>query len=82
LSNSVKNERIFAFAKPYTWNEILSIMRKAYPSRSFPEDLVGVQKSTIQVPTIRGEQLLRDVFGRSGWTPLEETIQNNLKGLE
>ena len=81
LSKAIQNERIFAFAAPYTWNEILAVMRKAYPSREFPDDIPGVEKSTLQVPTEQGEQLLKDVFGRDGWSTLEETVMNNLKGL-
>lgn len=79
---SVSNERIFAFAEPYTWNEILAIMREVYPTRKIAEDIKGLEKSRLQVSTKRGEQLLSDVFGKKGWTTLDETIRKNLSGLE
>ena len=81
LSKAVQNERIFAFAEPYTWNEVLAILRRVYPSRKFPDDIQGAERSTLKVPTKRGEQLLKEVFGRDGWSTFEETIMKNLKGL-
>lgn len=78
---SVANERIFAYAKPYTWNEVLAIIREVYPTKKFAEDIKGVEKSKLKVSTKRAEQLLRDVFGRDGWTSLDETIRKNLSGL-
>ena len=81
MSRFVNNERIYAFAKPYTWNEVLAIMRVACPSREFPGDLLGVQRSNLKVPSKRGEELLKAVFGRDGWTTFEETILKNLEGL-
>jgi hypothetical protein len=81
LSKSVNNERIFAFARPYSWNQVLAIMRMIYPTRKFPGDIPGVKMSKLKVPTERGEQLLKDVFERDGWTSFEETIRNNLQGL-
>lgn len=82
LSKSVNNERIFAFAQPYTWNQVLAIMRAAYPSRAFPEDLLDVGTSNLKVPNMRGEQLLQEVFHRDGWTSFNETITKNLEGLK
>jgi hypothetical protein len=81
ISKSINNERILAFAKPYTWKEVLSIMREVFPSRNFPEDIQGLEKSNLRVPNERGEGLLKEIFGRDGWTTLEETIRKNLKGL-
>lgn len=81
ISESVRNERIFAFAQPFTWNDVLGILRKLRPSKSLPDDIQGAEKSNMSVPTQRGAQLLRDVFGRQGWTGLEETVGENVKDL-
>ena len=39
LDPQVENERILAFAYPYNWNDILAILRKLYPDRTFPNDI-------------------------------------------
>lgn len=81
ISKSVIRERIFAFAAPFTWNQILAVFRKLHPSKAFPEDIPGVELSNMKVSNGRGEQLLKDVFGRLGWTSLEVTVAENLKDL-
>jgi hypothetical protein len=81
LCNSVSNERIFAYAKPFTWNEVLAVLRKLHPSKTFAEDIPEAELSNMSVSNERGEQLLRDVFGRQGWTSLEDTVKENVKGL-
>lgn len=78
---SVRNERIFAYAKPFTWNEVLETLRKLYPSRIFSDDIPDAELSNMRVSNERGEQLLRDIFRRQGWTSLEQTILENVKGL-
>ncbi|OBT66250.1 hypothetical protein VE03_04340 [Pseudogymnoascus sp. 23342-1-I1] len=81
LDTKVKNERIFGFAGPYTWNGILAILRSAYPGKTFPEDLPVSELSKMSVPNERGEQLLKEVFGK-GWVSLEDTVKENVAGLE
>jgi hypothetical protein len=82
LYKTVKNERIFAFAKPFTWNDVLNVLRKLYPSKKFSDNIPDEVRSNMSVPTERGAQLLKDVFGRDGWTSLEETIAENVEDLD
>ncbi|KAF7561190.1 hypothetical protein G7046_g2948 [Stylonectria norvegica] len=81
LSKLVNNERIFAFAEPFTWNEVLAVLRKLYPSKEFADDIPDAERSNMTVANGRGLQLLKDVFGREGWTSLEETVTENVKDL-
>lgn len=81
LSESVANERVFASAGPFTWNQILAILRKLYPSKKFANDIEGAKLSVMTVPTKRGEQLLQETFRREGWTSLEQTVAENVKDL-
>ncbi|KAI9761179.1 MAG: hypothetical protein M1840_002011 [Geoglossum simile] len=79
LDPEVRNERIIAFAAPWAWNEILSIMRRARPDqRTIPEDIPDEGKDLSKVANARGEELLRG-FGLPGWTSLEDTIKENIK---
>ncbi|RDL36186.1 Uncharacterized protein BP5553_06798 [Venustampulla echinocandica] len=81
VSKSVQNERIFAVAAPFNWGQIQAIFRKLRPSKSLPEVMLGAELSNMKVPNERGEQLLKDVFGRPGWNILEETVAENIKDL-
>jgi len=81
LSSSISNERIFAFANTFTWNEVLEVLRNLYPTRNFPGDISGAERSNMKVPNERGAQLLKAFFGRESWTGLEETVADNLRDL-
>lgn len=81
LSKEVQNERLFGFAETRTWNDVLAIARKHDPSGHFAADIPGAEKCNVKVANKRAEQLLREVFGKVGFTPFEESIAKNLKGL-
>ncbi|SPO04382.1 related to dihydroflavonol-4-reductase [Cephalotrichum gorgonifer] len=81
LSKSITNERIYACAAPFTWNQVLDVLRRLYPSRQLAEDIEGAKLSVLGYPTKRGEQLLQNTFGREGWSSLEETVAENVKDL-
>ena len=72
-------KRIFAFAKPFTWNEILAVFREMCPDKKFQEDGAGL-KSICEVPNQEAEQLLRKHFGK-GWTSLEDSVKENVATL-
>lgn len=81
LSESVRNERIYAAAAPFSWNQVLAILRKLYPSKNIPDDIEGSKLSIMVYPSKRGEQLLQDIFGLEGWVSLERTVAENVKDL-
>ncbi|KAF2191212.1 NAD(P)-binding protein [Zopfia rhizophila CBS 207.26] len=74
IYDDVKNERIFAFAEPFDWNQILNIYRKLYPDRKFVDDVEGLKVDKCKVPNQRALELLKRVKG-SGWTGLEESLK-------
>ncbi|RDW91717.1 aldehyde reductase II [Coleophoma crateriformis] len=75
IFEDVQGERLFSFAHPYSWNDILAIFRKLYPQRKFLEDIPGLGEDKSVVANERAEELLKRL-GRSGWTSLEESIKN------
>ena len=75
---SVVNERIFAFAAPFTWNDVIAALRKVFPEREFDDDIEGAERSNMGVANEKGEQLLKDVWGQTGWTSLDETVRQSL----
>ena len=78
---SCENERIFGYAEPYNWNEILGLFRKWYPNRTFREDFPPLGKDISKiVPRARAEELLKRL-GRPGFIGLEESVKDDIRGL-
>lgn len=69
----VQSERIFGFGEYYTWNKILAIMRKAQPTKTFPDDVQTFGPEYTIEPRARAEELLQKL-GRPGFRSLEESI--------
>lgn len=80
LNPDVENERILAFAYPYTWNEVLATLRKIYPDKKFPADIEDGPRNLSKLDNSRGAALLK-AFGRTGFTGLEESIRENTENL-
>lgn len=78
----VPNSRIFAFAAPYSWNDVLAILRRLYPQRKFTEDLPNVGRDLSRVPNQYAEELLKSFGQQSGWTSLEKSLEDTFAGLE
>lgn len=80
---NVKSERIFAFAAPYTWPEIVHTFRKLRPNS---EKLVAAPENNTPdlskiVPAKRAEQLLQSYFGQPGWVSLEDSLRAGIDSL-
>ena len=73
IDPSCNGQRIFAFAHPFTWNDLLAIMRKVSPEKTFIEDR-DVGRDLSEIPNEEAENLLRKHYGH-GFTPVEETIR-------
>lgn len=69
-------QRIFAYAEPYNWNDILTIFRKLEPGKSFLVDREQ-GKDLSEVPNGEAEALLKKHYGH-GWSGLEESIRENV----
>jgi len=78
---SQNNQRIFAFAAPFNWNDILAVLRELYPNRKISDDVPDLGRDLSVVPNGDAEDLLKLHFGRPGFTGLMETVRDNLKGV-
>lgn len=67
--------RIWAAAALFNVNDILGILRKLYPEKSFPADLENPGQDLSQMDNKPGTELL------GGWRSLEESIKANTEGL-
>jgi hypothetical protein len=79
IDPEVKNERIYGFAGPSSWDDILDILRKSFPQRKFLDNF-NQGKDEGQADHDRGGELLQKHYGNT-WVGLEETVLNNLKSL-
>ena len=70
----VKGERLFSFAYPYTWNDILAIFRKLYPQKKFIDDIPDVGQDLSKVANGRAEELVKRIKG-TGWESLEASVK-------
>ncbi|KAJ7616949.1 hypothetical protein DFH06DRAFT_1274193 [Mycena polygramma] len=70
IDPSCNGKRIFAFAAPYNWNDILTILRKQNPGREFMEDIPN-----------QGAEVLWMTHYQKGFTGLEETVRENTRGV-
>ncbi|CRG91398.1 Aldehyde reductase 2 [Talaromyces islandicus] len=83
LDPKVQSERIFGMAYPFTWKEIISVLRELRPSNGKlvnppedePKDLSNV------LPSKRAKDLLRSFFGQSDWTELRESLESGITSL-
>lgn len=80
IDPDVEDQRLLAFAEPYSWNSILACLRKMYPNKEFPDDIKDEPRDLSKLDTSHEASLLQK-FGRSGFTGLEESIRENTAGL-
>lgn len=79
IDPSQRGQRIFAFAAPFNWNDVLDIMRKQNPDKQFIEN-ISDDRDLSSVPNDDAEQLLKKHFSH-GFANLEDTIRENTQGL-
>ncbi|CAG8979338.1 hypothetical protein HYALB_00002463 [Hymenoscyphus albidus] len=81
IEEDVKGERIFGYADKFTWNRVLRALRTIFPDRKIIDDYTDekIQEITT-VSTERSIELLKRM-GQDGWTSLEKSIENTVKGL-
>lgn len=77
----VNSERVFAFAETVNGDGLLAILRKLYPTRTFPVDFQAEKDLSTIVPRERAEELLRDMGKVGGWTSLEESVRRNTEDI-
>ncbi|KAJ5007293.1 hypothetical protein K4K57_010818 [Colletotrichum sp. SAR 10_99] len=78
--SDVKGERIFGFAEPFNYDQILGILRKQNPGRKFHENYAAGEYPFVVKPIGRAEELLRRLKG-SGWTSLEDSLRLNTEDI-
>lgn len=81
LDGTVANERIFAFAYPYNWNDILDVFRELRPDRKFLENDPNLGRDITEVDNELGLALLKKWYGQTKYTDLRESVKQHLQGV-
>jgi nucleoside-diphosphate-sugar epimerase len=80
LHPDVKEERLLGAAGPWNWNDVLGILRKEFPDRTFIDDL-DLGRDISIVENGRTLQALKDVYGQGKWIGLERSIRETAKAF-
>ncbi|KAK9896078.1 NAD(P)-binding protein [Cystobasidium minutum MCA 4210] len=75
---SIKDERLFAFSEPYTWNKILEIARRVKPDVQWPADLENDDKDLSTVANEPSVKISKERFGQDGFLSLERGVTDAL----
>lgn len=81
LDPEIKSERLFAFAHPFQWTDMVRLLRKYRPGNDrIPNPPENEGHDLTEVPPAkRAEKLLKEWFGQPGWVSLEQSIKEGLE---
>ncbi|KAK3312254.1 hypothetical protein B0H66DRAFT_485641, partial [Apodospora peruviana] len=85
LDPEVNGERLQAWAENTNWNEVLAVLRKQYPERDWLPDIESLpkdEKLSITAHFTQPLALLKKWAGQDGWISLEQTLKDNMKGID
>ncbi|RMZ84600.1 hypothetical protein DV737_g1092, partial [Chaetothyriales sp. CBS 132003] len=82
LDKTVANERLFAFAEPFDWNDFIDAVHRARPGRDgITPRLPPHGKDLSVVDNAKAEALLTKWFDVPGWKSIDQSVVENLEGL-
>ena len=81
---SVENERIFTFARPFTFTEMIEILRELRPdSKTLASPPENEGQDLSKVPNERGAELLKKWYKQDGgYKTMRQSIEECLESLE
>ncbi|KAJ4414020.1 hypothetical protein N0V82_008190 [Gnomoniopsis sp. IMI 355080] len=84
LDESLKNERIFAFATPFNANDTVDAIKRVLPTTTDTSKLSkdpNEPSDLSKVPNELGAKLLKKWFGQDGYKSLDQSVKENLQGI-
>jgi hypothetical protein len=83
LDPSVRSERLFGFAIPFTWKEVIDSLLELRPSsEKLVRNVPPAREGFVQIlPPSRSKELLISFFGQSDWTSLKESLDAGITSL-
>ncbi|XXH02551.1 hypothetical protein Hte_008927 [Hypoxylon texense] len=77
----VHGERLFAFAAPFAWNDVVRAMEKAFPGRKFGKEISNPDRDLSKVTNERAEELVKRLTGH-GWKSLQDAVGDAAKAMD
>jgi hypothetical protein len=81
LDPETRNQRLPAWNTPFTWNDVLDVMRKEYPDRQFMDELPDMGRINLTTDSSVSERLIKAWSDRSDWISLEDSVVESLVGV-
>ncbi|KIW45997.1 uncharacterized protein PV06_01692 [Exophiala oligosperma] len=83
LDRNVNHQRIFAFAEPVNWTDVVTILRNARPdNKRIPDPPANEGRDLSQIgPRNKAEDLLKSFYGSAGWRSLRDSIVDGISDL-
>ncbi|CZR67169.1 related to NADPH-dependent aldehyde reductase [Phialocephala subalpina] len=81
LDPEVKNERIYAWAHKFVWNDVLAIMRKMFPDKAVIEDLPDPKMCMAEADMSLALSLLKKWGPQEGWMGFEQGVREILEDV-
>lgn len=76
------NERIYAWAYPFRWNDVIDIINKVRPDLKCAADKDPNEGHDLsKAPNELGASLLKKWFGQTGYKSLEQSVKENLEHI-
>jgi hypothetical protein len=82
IDRTVVNERIFAFAYPYNWNDVLEIFRELWPNKTFMSNDPALGRDLSKVDNALGVGLLKKWYGQDSYTDLKESVRQQFESAK
>ncbi|RMX90014.1 hypothetical protein D0869_00441 [Hortaea werneckii] len=81
IDPACNGQRIFAFAEPFNWADVIDVFKKINPEGDFPAPPENEGRDLSKIPNEDAVALLQKHFGQ-GWVGLEESLRENVKGVD
>ncbi|RDW72797.1 hypothetical protein BP6252_06704 [Coleophoma cylindrospora] len=81
LDTECDGARLQAWAEYCNMNDILAILRRLCPQKTFMDDFPNQKRLTITADYDQQLALLKKWGGQDGWTSLEQTVADGLKSM-
>lgn len=83
LDSSLSNQRIFGFADEFNWNDIADMIERVRPDLKMNVTRnPNLGRDLTKVPKEQSVGLLKRWFGQDGYKSLEESVRENMQGVE
>lgn len=78
----VQNERVFAFAEPYSHHDFFTIIREARPHAQLPVEPVSDDRDLSEIAERPRSIALLKWYGKDGFTSLKESVIDAIKAYD